>query len=297
MERLIFSKSVALATTPATIAAINAAGITEGAIALYDNAGNIISGALTKRIPSFSLFVGGGAFAENSQYNNSVLDIDTYRFEYAKTVYEAGTNLNAKVTVPTPVANKDYTIVMVKPGTVLNERYKWSASTRAKEGDTATTVAKRLADELTKLGKSEGFSATNAAGVVTIVGTKYEHWNIVASDELFGATVTYTTKGVKPVNDDAAMKALQERCIGNEGINYTDKNGYQLYELPEHTSANGWVTYALTFYNSRNLRSGNTENVKSIVYLAVPTDSASIATLDAIFASITNPAAAAAAGA
>lgn len=293
MERLIFSKSVALATTPATIAAIGAAGITEGAIALYDDTGAIISKALTKRIPSFSLFVGGGAFANNSQYNNSVLDIDTYRFEYAKTVYEAGTNLNAKVTVPTPVANKDYTIVMVKPGTVLNERYKWSASTRAKEGDTATTVAKRLADELTKLGKSEGFSATNAAGVITIVGTNYEHWNIVASDELFGATVTYTTKGVKPVNDDAAIKALQERCIGGEGINYTDKNAYQLYKLSEYTSATGWVTYALTFYNSRNLRSGNTENVKSIVYLAVPTGSASIETLDAIFASITNPAAAA----
>ena len=34
MERLLFADNVALATTPATLAAVNAAGITEGAVAL-----------------------------------------------------------------------------------------------------------------------------------------------------------------------------------------------------------------------------------------------------------------------
>lgn len=288
MERIIFSKSASLATTPATIAAIGVNGIAEGAVALYDNTGAIIKSTLTKRIPSFSLFVGGGAFANKSQYNNNVLDIDTYRLEVAKTVFAAGTKLNAKITVPTPVKDKDYTITMVKPGTVLNERYKWSSSTRSKEGDTATTVAKRLADELVALGKNEGFKATASGAVVTITASDYQNWSIIAGDNLYGATVTYTTKGMKPVNDDAAIRALQERCIGGEGINYTDKNAYELYKLPEYTSASGWVTYALTFYNGRNLRSGNTENVKSIVYLAVPVGSASITNLDAIFASLTS---------
>ena len=37
MERLLFAGKVALATTPATLAAVNAAGITEGAVALYDH--------------------------------------------------------------------------------------------------------------------------------------------------------------------------------------------------------------------------------------------------------------------
>ena len=63
MERLLFAGKVALATTPATLAAVNAAGITEGAVALYDNEGAIISKALTKNIPMFTLFVGGGAYA------------------------------------------------------------------------------------------------------------------------------------------------------------------------------------------------------------------------------------------
>lgn len=288
MERLLFAKNVALATTPASINEIGEGGIAEGAIALYDDTGAVITDAPARRIPRFSIFIGGGAFANASDYYNSVLDIDTYRFEYAKTEYAAGTNLSVDITVPTPVKDKDYTITMVKPGTVLNERYKWSSSTRATEGDTATTVAKRLADELKALGKNEGFTATASAAKITITAKDYQNWNVVAGDKLFGATVTVSTKGVAPVNDDAFLKELQLRCIGAEGINSTERDAIQLYKLPVRSSATGWTTYALTFYNSRNLRSGNTENVKSIVYLAVPTGSASITTLDKIFTALSS---------
>lgn len=288
MERLLFAKNVALATTPISINKIGEAGIAEGAIALYDDTGAVITDTPARRIPRFSIFIGGGAFANASDYYNSVLDIDTYRFEYAKTEYAAGTNLSVDITVPTPVKDKDYTITMVKPGTVLNERYKWSSSTRATEGDTATTVAKRLADELKALGKNEGFTATAVAAKITITAKDYQNWNVVAGDKLFGAIVKVNTKGVAPVNDDAFLKELQLRCIGAEGINATERDAIQLYKLPVRSSATGWTTYALTFYNSRNLRSGNTENVKSIVYLAVPTDSASITTLDKIFTALSS---------
>lgn len=288
MERLLFAKNVALATTPTSINEIGEAGIAEGAIALYDDTGAVITDTPARRIPRFSIFIGGGAFANASDYYNSVLDIDTYRFEYAKTEYAAGTNLSVDITVPTPVKDKDYTITMVKPGTVLNERYKWSSSTRATEGDTAATVAKRLADELKALGKNEGFTATAAAVKITITAKDYQNWNVVAGDKLFGATVTVNTKGVAPINDDAFLKELQLRCIGAEGINATERDAIQLYKLPVRSSATGWTTYALTFYNSRNLRSGNTENVKSIVYLAVPTGSASITTLDKIFTALSS---------
>lgn len=288
MERLLFAKNVALATTPDSINEIGEAGIVEGAIALYDDTGAVITDTPVRRIPRFSIFIGGGAFANASDYYNSVLDIDTCRFEYAKTEYAVGTNLSVDITVPTPVKDKDYTITMVKPGTVLNERYKWSSSTRATEGDTATTVAKRLADELKALGKNEGFTATTAAAKITITAKDYQNWNVVAGDKLFGTIVKVNTKGVAPVNDDAFLKELQLRCIGAEGINATERDAIQLYKLPVRSSATGWTTYALTFYNSRNLRSGNTENVKSIVYLAVPTGSASITTLDKIFTALSS---------
>lgn len=292
MERLLFAGNVALATTPATLAAVNATGIAEGAVALYDHEGAIISKALTKNIPMFTLFVGGGAFANKSKYANIVSNIDTRRFSYVKSAYTAGTKFSAEVTVPTPVVGKDYTLTMAKAHTVLNERYKWSASERAREGDTAAIIAKKLSTQLNSLGKNEGFTASVAAAEITVTGTDYEAWNLIAGDSLFGVTIT-TTKAVKPINDDAALKELQIRCIGGEGINSTSNDARKLYTLPEFSNADGWTVFTLTFYPHRDLRSGSTENVKTIIHLAIPTGAAQIATLETIFASVNTPAAAA----
>lgn len=294
MERLLFAGNVALATTPATLAAVNATGIAEGAVALYDHEGAIISKALTKNVPMFTLFVGGGAFANKSKYANIVSNIDTRRFSYVKSVYTAGTKFSAEVTVPTPVVGKDYTLTMAKAHTVLNERYKWSASERAREGDTAAIIAKKLGDQLKSLGKNEGFTATVSVAKITVTGIDYEAWNLIAGDSMFGATITTTTKAMKPINDDAALKELQIRCIGAEGINSTSNDARKLYTLPEFSNADGWTVYTLTFYPHRDLRSGSTENVKTIIHLAIPTGAAQIATLDTILASINTPAAAAA---
>lgn len=291
MERLLFAGNVALATTPATLAAVNATGIAEGAVALYDHEGAIISKALTKNIPMFTLFVGGGAFANKSKYANIVSNIDTRRFSYVKSVYTAGIKFSAEVTVPTPVVGKDYTLTMAKAHTVLNERYKWSASERAREGDTAAIIAKKLGDQLKSLGKNEGFTATVSVAKITVTGIDYEAWNLIAGDSMFGATIT-TTKAMKPINDDTALKELQIRCIGAEGINSTSNDARKLYTLPEFSNADGWTVYTLTFYPHRDLRSGSTENVKIIIHLAIPTGAAQIATLDKILASINTPAAA-----
>lgn len=290
MERLLFADNVALATTPATLAAVNATGITEGAVALYDHEGAIISKALTKNVPMFTLFVGGGAFANKSKYANIVSNIDTRRFSYVKSVYTAGTKFSAEVTVPTPVIGKDYTLTMAKAHTVLNERYKWSASERAREGDTAAIIAEKLGNQLKSLGKNEGFTATVSVAKITVTGIDYEAWNLIAGDSMFGATIT-TTKAMKPINDDAALKELQIRCIGAEGINSTSNDARKLYTLPEFSNAGGWTVYTLTFYPHRDLRSGSTENVKTIIHLAIPTGAAQIATLDKILASINTPAA------
>lgn len=292
MERLLFAGNAALATTPLTLAAVNAASITEGAVALYDNEGAIISKALTKNIPMFTLLVGGGALANKSKYTNIVSDIDTRRFSYTKSIYVAGTKFRAEITVPTPVEGKDYTLTMAKAHTVLNERYKWSATERAREGDTATIIAKKLSTQLNSLGKNEGFTASVADAKITVTGTDYEAWNLIAGDSMFGATITTTTKGMKPINDDAALKELQIRCIGAEGINSTSNDARKLYTLPEFSNADGWTVYTLTFYPHRDLRSGSTENVKTIIHLAIPAKAVQITALDTILASINTPAAA-----
>mgnify|MGYP007113818036 CR=1 FL=1 len=58
------------------------------------------------------------------------------------------------------------------------------------------------------------------------------------------------------------------------------------------SSEGGWTVFTLTFYPHRDLRSGSTENVKTIIHLAIPTGAAQIATLETIFASVNTPAAA-----
>lgn len=294
MERLLFAANAALAAAPTTLATVNTADITEGVVALYDHEGAIISNPLTKNIPMFTLFVGGGAFADKSKYANIVSNIDTRRFSYVKSSYTAGTKFRAEVTVPTPVVGKDYTLTMAKAHTVLNERYKWSASERAREGNTAAIIAKKLGDQLKSLGKNEGFTATVSDAKITVTGIDYEAWNLIAGDSMFGAAITIH-KAMKPINDDAALKELQIRCIGAEGINSTSNDARKLYTLPEFSSANGWTVFTLTFYPHRDLRSGSTENVKTIIHLAIPEKAEQIDTLDKIFASINTPAAAAAA--
>lgn len=296
MERLLFAGNVALATAPTTLADVNVTGIAEGAVALYDHEGAIISEALTKNIPMFTLFVGGGVFANKSKYTNIVSNIDTRRFSYVKSAYARGIKFSAEITVPTPVKGKDYTLTMAKAHTVLNERYKWSASERAREGDTAIVIAEKLSTQLNSLGKNEGFTASVNATKITVTGTDYEAWNLIAGDSMFGATIT-TTKAMKPINDDAALKELQIRCIGGEGINSTSNDARKLYTLPEFSNAGGWTVFTLTFYPHRDLRSGSTENVKTIIHLAIPTDAAQIHTLEKIFASVNTPVAAAAAAA
>ena len=62
------------------------------------------------------------------------------------------------------------------------------------------------------------FTVNVTAAKITVTGTDYEAWNLIAGDSLFGVNIT-TKKAVKPINDDAALKELQIRCIGGEGIN------------------------------------------------------------------------------
>lgn len=288
MKRLLIAGSATLATTPATIAAIAAAGIDAGKIALYRiDTGAVITAALTEKIPGFTLFIGEGALSTDGKYMQSLGEVSLRRFSYTKTVYAAGTKFSANITIPTPAEGKDYTLTMAKKGVVFNERNKWSATTKAREGDTAATVAKRLGDQLKSLGKNEAFGVTVASAVITVTATNYTDWNLVAGDDLYGTSVTTTVIGMPPVADDAYVKDLYRQCIGDEGIYGTDPAGLKLYNEPTISSAVGWTIYTLQYYNAKPFKTTTGEDVRQIVHIAIP--AAAATTLDAILASFINP--------
>lgn len=288
MKRLIIAGSATLATTPATLAAIGASGIAAGQIALYrGDTGAVISAALTEQIPSFGLFVGVDAFATDGEYMQSVAEISTHRFSYTKISYTAGTKFSASITVPTPVEGKDYTLTMAKKGVVLNERNKWSATIKAKQGDTAATIATYLANELNALGKNEAFIASLSTATITVTGTNYQDWELIASDDLFGTTVITSAHGLPPVCDDAYIKDLYRQCIGDEGIYGTDPSGMKLYKERTISSSANWTLYTLQFYNPKPFKTTTGEDVRQIVHIAIP--GTTVAAFDAILASIINP--------
>lgn len=288
MKRLIIAGSATLATTPATLAAIGASGIAAGQIALYrGDTGAVISAALTEQIPSFGLFVGVDTFATDGEYMQSIAEISTRRFSYTKTPYAAGTKFSASITIPTPVEGKDYTLMMAKKGVVLNERNKWSATIKAKQGDTAATIATYLTNELKALGKNEAFIASLSTATITVTGTNYQDWELLAADDLFGTTVTTTAHGLPPVCDDAYIKDLYRQCIGDEGIYGTDPSGMKLYKERTIASSTNWTLYTLQFYNPKPFKTTTGEDVRQIVHIAIP--GAAVTTLDAILASIINP--------
>lgn len=290
MKRLIIAGSATLATTPNTLAAIKTTGIAAGQIALYrGDTGEVISTALTEQIPSFGLFVGVGSFATDGEYMQSVAEISTRRFSYTKTPYTAGTKFSASITIPTPVEGKDYTLMMAKKGVVFNERNKWSATIKAKQGDTAVTIATYLTNELKALGKNEAFTASLSTATITVTGTNYQDWELLAADDLYGTTVT-TIHGLPPVCDDAYIKDLYRQCIGDEGIYGTDPSGMKLYKERTIASSSNWTLYTLQFYNPKPFKTTTGEDVRQIVYIAIPKGDA--ATLDTILASIINPVAA-----
>lgn len=293
MKRLLIAGSATLATTPDTIAAItaadtDAADIDAGKIALYRlDTGAVITAALTEKIPGFTLFIGEGALSTDGKYMQSLGEVSLRRFSYTKTVYDAGTKFSANITIPTPAEGKDYTLTMAKKGVVFNERNKWSATTKAREGDTADTVAKRLGDQLKSLGKNEAFGVTVKSAVITVTATNYTDWNLVAGDDLYGTSVT-TTFGIPPVADDAYVKDLYRQCIGDEGIYGTDPAGLKLYNEPTISSAVGWTIYTLQYYNAKPFKTTTGEDVRQIVHIAIPAAD-DTTTLDAILASFINP--------
>lgn len=288
MKRLIIAGNATLATTPTSLADIKTSGIDAGQIALYrGDTGAVISAALTEQIPSFELFVGVGTFATDGEYMQSVAEISTHRFSYTRTPYADGTKFSASITVPTPVEGKDYTLLMAKKGVVFNERNKWSATIKAKQGDTAATIATYLVNELKALGKNEAFTASLSAATITVTATNYQDWELIASDDLFGTAVSTSTHGLPPVCDDAYIKDLYRQCIGDEGIYGTDPSGMKLYKERTISSSTNWTLYTLQFYNPKPFKTTTGEDVRQIVHIAIP--GAAITILDAILASIIKP--------
>lgn len=221
-----------------------------------------------------------------------VVPIYKNNFSYSKMVYAASTQYTGNFTIADVVAGSDYTVVVVKKGVSFNERNKWTATVRAKAGDTVDTIASALASQITA-NVGAGVTATPSDGKVTVTakekGVDYE---LTLGDDLFGLAVSQT-HATAAVADAKYITDLAIKAAADAGIEYTYKEAseYLYPDFPLNPLAQddatdaGFTVYTIRFAEPREMKTVD-QSINQIVQIAVPTSTDAISTIDTILAAL-----------
>ena len=285
MKQLLISQKKAYATS--TAKSTDLTTVPEGTVAIFDlKTGDLLTSD-AKATHNFSIVVGRGTGKMPLMFP----EVNLKTLEVTKATYQAGATFTAKITVPTPEKGTHYTVVIVKKGTVFNERNNWTFTTVATT-TTAADVAKQITAQINGNKYQLGVSASYSGGAITITALEEgKDYEVLGADGLIGVAPTDVTHGKKAELDKADIQDLASRCAAGKGFNdtYDDDSIYPGY--PEVVDEDQYVLYTLRFAVPRVAAKQRDEVVYQIVYLAVPVDSDSIATLDVILG-LTRPSAA-----
>lgn len=214
------------------------------------------------------------------------IEVDVHTLDIVKGEYVAATTFKSSVTIPSPVVDKDYTIVIMKKGIQFNERATWTVTHKVKSGDTADTIAAALTKSINFNTVGHGCKAAVSTAKITITAEKAGvDYVVVPSDDLTGTAVADYTAGIAGYGDAKYVEHLLSEGASDKGFEYTYRDGDTIYpNYPEKVSGNSFTIYTLTFGTTRAGAKVRDERVKQIVQLCIPTGAAQIAKLDKIFA-------------
>lgn len=220
-----------------------------------------------------------------------VIPIDFASARVTISTPQAGTKFKADITIPEPVAGKDYTLQLIKLGTEKHERYSWTVTDNGSHKTTAAAMAKSLGDQLTNMIEAgneqlDGLKVIVAEAKITIEAKKnYQGWNLIAGDDLVGTKVTITA-AVAPTLDAAYVKNLASFCAQNRGFSNVYRDGASIYPgYPMEVEDTTYKMYSIQFKYPRKY--GRTRDEAPIQELAivVPTDNTTLTgLLDTILA-------------
>lgn len=225
----------------------------------------------------------------NTKLGQIVYPIFKKNFTFTKGTYTAATTFVAELTVGTPEAYQDYSIIVAKKGLKFNERNKWTSTVHTGANPTANDVASKLANHINANSQGNGVKAVAATAKITITALEAgKDYEIVPADGLMGTTVTVTTQGTPAYGDAAYVADLAKKAAADAGFEYTynDFEGlypaYPLNPLAQADEADtGFTIYTLRFAEPREMKTRD-EVVHQIIQIAYPTGSAAIATMDKI---------------
>lgn len=258
--------------------------VAAGTIGMWqnDNDGSWLSTAPTT---DFSIAYG----RPNSQA--VVIPIDFASAHITVSTPQKGKMFKADITIPEPVAGKDYTLQLIKLGTEKHERYSWTVTDNGSHKTTAAAMAKSLGDQFTNMIEAgneqlDGLKVTVAEAKITIEAKKnYQGWNLIAADDLVGTDVTITA-AVAPTLDAAYVKNLASFCAQNRGFSNVYRDGASIYPgYPMEVEDTTYKMYSIQFKYPRKY--GRTRDEAPIQELAivVPTDNTTLTgLLDTILA-------------
>lgn len=207
-----------------------------------------------------------------------VIPIDFASARVTISTPQAGTMFKAELTIPDPVAGKDYTLQLIKLGTEKHERYSWTVTDNGSHKTTAAAMAKSLGDQFTNMIEAgneqlDGLKVTVEEAKITIEAKKnYQGWNLIAGDDLVGTEVTITA-AVAPTLDAAYVKNLASFCSQNRGFSNVYRDGASIYPgYPMEVEDKDYKMYSIQFKYPRKY--GRTRDEAPIQELAivVPTD-------------------------
>ena len=220
-----------------------------------------------------------------------VIPIDFSSARVTVSTPQAGKMFKAEITIPEPVAGKDYTLQLIKLGTEKHERYSWAVTDNGSHKTTAAAMAKSLGDQFTNMIEAgneqlDGLKVTVDSAKITIEAKKnYQGWNLIAADDLVGTKVTITA-AVAPTLDAAYVKNLASFCSQNRGFSNVYRDGASIYPgYPMEVEDKDYKMYSIQFKYPRKY--GRTRDEAPIQELAivVPTDNTTLTgLLDTILA-------------
>lgn len=229
---------------------------------------------------------------EDAKGGDVIVPIYKNNFSFTKMVYRAASDYTGDFTIPAPTVGDDLTVVVVKKGVQFNERNKWTATMRVKDGQDASACAKELAEQLNN-NPASGIKAVAVADNITITAVnKGEDYKIALGDDLFGVAVKETA-AVTPLADANYIKDLAMKAAADAGIEYTYQDpanliypGYPLNPLAQPDSADaGYTVFTLKFAEPREMKTVD-QSINQIVQIALPTDAAAITKVETILKAI-----------
>lgn len=229
---------------------------------------------------------------EDAKGGDVIVPIYKNNFSFTKMVYQAAGAYTGDFTIPAPTVGDDLTVVVVKKGVQFNERNKWTATMRVKDGQDASACAKELTEQLNN-NPASGVKAVAAAAKITITAVnKGEDYKIALGDDLFGVAVT-ETPAVTPLADANYIKDLAMKAAADAGIEYTYQDpanliypGYPLNPLAQPDSVDaGYTVFTLKFAEPREMKTVD-QSINQIVQIALPTSAAAIDKVETILKAI-----------